>query len=112
MVHVAGTSPECINISLQKVFNGAFQHFPDTLLLRPVQGRTFGKHIDAHGGSSDYHTSWYSVLIPALPCNPDPQSRDTGDVIIEPFSIQSDRLCNRAVPIRDSDRIGTSVSSF
>ena len=61
---------------------------------------------------SDTGPSCESVLIPALPCNPDLHSRDTGEVIIDPFSIQSDRLCDLSVPIWDSDCIGTSVRSF
>ena len=40
---------------------------------------------------SDTFPSCEGVLIPAFPCNPDLQPRDTGDVIIEPFSSQSAR---------------------
>ena len=47
---------------------------------------------------SDTRTSCEGVLIPIVLGNPDPQSRDTGDVITEPAGMQSDRLCEPQCP--------------
>ena len=52
-----------------------------------------------------------NLFIPAFPCNPDLQPRDTGDVIIEPFGSQSARLRELPIPNGNPAFIGT-LGSF
>ena len=56
---------------------------------------------------SDICLSCEGVLIPIPYGNPDLRTRDTGDVIIEPFGSQSSRLCELQCPNGIQPHIGT-----
>ena len=73
-----------------------------------AQIRSFDPATISH---SDTVLSCEGVLIPTVPGNPDQHSRDNGDVIIEPFSSQSDRSYEVPNPNGNSALNGT-LSSF